>query len=362
MVPEFSVSLWKCRRDRAKLVGAAFATKSPGHSMDRNFPRLIDTLTVLQRTGKLTTPQVSERLAARGHLVTARTVQRDLEELSSVYPLDCDRSCKPYSWSWRLNAPRVSIPGMDWPEAISFHLLSTYLAGVLPPSVEEGIAPYVTEAQRKLSQHFDKLPLRRWPERVRVVQPGQAVLAPATSRSVHLALTEAVLLGRKARIRYQALESQQAKSYIISPLGLVQYGVVFYLPVRYEGHDDVRTIALHRVQRAELLDAASGIESFDLSAWLAEGALGFGGTELIALALRFHNGAGEILAQTPLAQNQEVSVGAAGEQVIRASVLDTLQLRRWILSYGRAVTVLAPDSLRKWISAEHQAAANFYGP
>lgn len=328
--------------------------------MDRNFPRLIDTLAVLQRTQKLTTTEIRDRLAARGHQVTPRTVQRDLEDLAKVYPLDCDDRSKPYGWSWRPSAPRLSAPGMDWPEAISFYLLTTYLGGVIPGSVNEGIQVYVEEAKRKLTQHFDQLPLRRWPERVRVVQPGPPGLAPAVRRAVHLVLTEAVLLGRRVKLRYRPFDKELAKTYTVAPLGLVQYGAIFYLPVRFDGHEDVRTIALHRVERAELLEDPSGIESFDLSAWIDTGALGFGGTEKIDMVLRFHHGAGARVIETPLAEGQVVTPEPNDRHTVRATVVDTLQLRRWLLSQGRSVTVLAPPSLREWVRSEHATASASY--
>jgi len=328
--------------------------------MDRNFPRLIDTLAVLHRTQKLTTTQIRDRLAARGHAVTPRTVQRDLEQLANVYPLDCDDRSKPYGWSWRPGGARLSAPGMDWPEAISFYLLSTYLGGVLPGSVNDSIQLYVDEAKRKLKQHFDQLPLRRWPERVRVVQPGPPGLPPVTGRAVHLVLTEAVLLGRKVKLRYHPFDKALAKTYTVAPLGLIQYGAVFYLPVRFDGHADIRIIALHRVVHAELLDVPSDIESFDLSAWIDTGALGFGGTEQIDIVLRFHHGAGARVIESPLAKEQVVTAEPNDCHQVRATLLDTLQLRRWLLSQGRNVTVLAPASLRAWMLAEQTAALASY--
>lgn len=328
--------------------------------MDRNFPRLIDTLAVLQRTQKLSTTEIRDRLAARGHDVTPRTVQRDLEQLASLYPLACDDRSKPYGWSWHPNAARLSAPGMDWPEAISFYLLITYLGGVLPGSVNDGIQVYVEEARRKLTQHFDQLPLRRWPERVRVVPPGPPGLPPTARRAVHLVLTEAVLLGRKVKIRYHPLDRALATTYTVAPLGLVQYGAILYLPVRFDGHEDVRTIALHRVVRAEMLNEPSGIESFDLSAWIDAGALGFGGTEKIDLVLRFHRGTGVRLIETPLAEGQVVTNEPNDRHTVSATLVDTAQLRRWILSQGRDVTVLAPPTLREWVRAECAAAAASY--
>ena len=318
--------------------------------MDKNFPRLLDTLAILQRSTRLSTPQIQERLLARGYDITPRTLQRDLEELATVYPLECDRRSRPFAWSWRKSADRISLPGMDWPEAVSFNLLSSYLDGVLPGSVKESIQPYIDEAHHKLALHFDKLPLRRWPERVRVLWHGQPLLTPKVSRSVHLAVTEAVLLGQRLRIHYKAFVGATAKSYLVSPLGLVQSGQAFYMPVRFDGHEDVRTLALHRVQRAQVVPEPSGIDSFSLEQWISEGGLGFGGHEQIALTLRLYDNTGEILAESPLSHDQVIRTEGEGVHVLTATVLDTAQLRRWLLGLGHRVEVLEPTPLRAFMS------------
>ena len=328
--------------------------------MDKNFARLLDTLIILQRSQRLSAGEVRERLAARGHQVTARTVQRDLEALSSDFPIDCDTRAKPYGWSWRDDAIRISLPSMDWPEAISFHLIETYLHGVLPAVVKEGIEPYLSEARRKLNQHFEQLPLKRWPQRVRVVHQGSPQRPPKVLRAVHHAFTEAVLLGLRLDIRYQSFESPRPREYDVSPLGLVQHGGVFYIPVRFSGHDEVRTLALHRVSRAILRDEASGIESFDLDAWLATGALGFGGQEWIALSLHLHDGMGERLGESPLSSDQQMQSLGDGQHKLTTTVQDTVQLRCWLLSLGPRVEVLSPATLREVMAQALRRAAARY--
>ena len=320
--------------------------------MDRNFQRLLDLLTVLQRAQPLTTPAIRERLALRGHEVTARTVQRDLEGLASVYPLVCDDRARPYTWSWRRDAARISLPAMDWPEAVSFQLLSTYLDAALPPSIRDDIEPYVTEARRKLGQQLDTRPLRLWPQRVRVVGQGAPLVPPKVARGVHPTVTEAVLRGVSLSIRYRAYGDSAPRKHRVAPLGLVLAGSVGYVPVRFAGHDDVRTLALHRIERAELDDRPSGIESFDIDRWLAEGALGFGGNQRSRLRLRAWEGVGQLLTETPLADDQRVEDAADGSQQISATVLDTAQLRRWLLSLGARVEVLAPPALRAAMADE----------
>lgn len=329
--------------------------------MDRNFQRLLDLLSVLQRSERLSTADIRERLAARGHAVTARTVQRDLESLASAYPLDCDTSQRPYTWAWRRDAARISLPGMDWPEAVSFQMLATYLEGALPACVREGIQPYVQQARHKLTQHFEDLPLRRWPERVRVLWQGPPVLAPGVDAKVHLAVTQAVLLGQCLRLRYRAFGAADGRSYEVAPLGLVLLGPIFYLPVRFEGFDDVRTLVLHRIQTAELMAKPSGIEGFDLEGWIGAGGLGFGGHEEVGLELRLWERLGDLLKETPLAADQRVLEQDDGSQLLQATVRDTAQLRRWLLSLGARAEVLAPAGLRAAMRDTFSAASARYG-
>ena len=117
---------------------------------------------------------------------------------------------------------------------------------------------------------------------------------------------------------------------------------------------------MHRVERADLLDEPSGIESFDHSAWLDTGALGFGGNETIDMLLRFYDGTGTLVIETPLAKGQVVTQEPNDQHMVKVTVRDTVQLRRWLLSQGRNLTVLAPLSLRDWISSEHSAALACY--
>ncbi|AWI52016.1 hypothetical protein DEH84_00040 [Aquabacterium olei] len=314
--------------------------------MDRNFTRLLDLLTLVPRHGKLSTPQLHQRLRARGHDVSARTVQRDLEELATAYPIECDIRSKPFGWGWAAGAPHLSLPAMDWSEAVSFQLLSTYLHGILPDSVMDTLRPYVEEARRKLAQHVPGMPLKRWPERVRIIPPGPGFVAPKVPRPLHATVTEAVLMGCKLAIEYRAFDRQRAKRYVVSPLGLVQFGVVFYVPATFDGHGDVRTLKLHRMLRAELLDEPSGIEHFDLDAWLEAGGMGFGGQERIRLVLRLFDGMGERLKETPLGPDQVVVEEAPGVHRLEVTVIQTVQLERWLWGLGNSVAIVAPEALR----------------
>lgn len=315
--------------------------------MDRNFARLLDLLILVPRQGKLSTPQLHQRLSARGHDVSTRTVQRDLEDLATVYPIERDTRSKPYGWCWAPGAHRVSLPAMDWSEAVSFQMLSTYLEGLLPDSVLETLKPYIDEAHRKLHDQFPMVPIKRWPERVRMIPPGPGFVVPKAPRAIHAAVTEAVLLGRQMSVDYRALDRDRPKRYVIAPLGLVQFGSVFYVPARFEGHSDVRTLKLHRMSHPSLLDSPSGIEAFDLDAWIEAGGMGFGGKDRIQLVIRLFEGAGERLKEAWLDKDQKLIEERPGVYRLEVNVIQTVQLERWLMSMAEHVQIIEPATLRQ---------------
>ncbi|MFM9969813.1 MAG: helix-turn-helix transcriptional regulator [Burkholderiales bacterium] len=332
--------------------------------MDRNFRRLLDTLAVIPSNGKkLSTPQILERLKARGHKVDIRTVQRDLESLEKTFGLERDDRGKPHGWGSPKQAIRISLPEMDWSEALSFYLLKQYLQDLLPTSVQEHLAPHFQQAEQKLKSQFPDLPLKHWPEKVRVVPPNQPMRSPKVNRAVRDVVTEALLSGRQAEIQYRRKDGDEPKPWRIHPLGMIQHGRVFYLAVRINDYENVRMIALHRITRAKLLEAkVRAPADFSLDRWLQEGAMGFGGGGMIRLIADFHNKVGYHLVETPLSEDQTVTpLDKTGVTMrVTATVLNTEQLRRWLLGFGSAVEIIEPVSLRNDLAETLRNAANLY--
>jgi predicted DNA-binding transcriptional regulator YafY len=182
---------------------------------------------------------------------------------------------------------------------------------------------------------------------------------------VHETVTEAVLRGRRLKIKYlkPGAGPDQLREHEVSPLGLVQQGAVFYVPVYYYEYTDVRKMALHRIKQAELLDKPSkGWADFDLEAWIKDGGFSFGGTEPIKVRLRFYENRGELLIEAPLAKDQQIELIAPGVHEVQASVINTEQFKRWLLGYDDKVEVLEPAGLRDHMRATLQAAARRYEP
>ena len=76
---------------------------------------------------KATVQFIRSALQGDGFEVTERTVQRDLNELSVVFPLSVDDREKPYGWSWQKDAPSFNLPGLTVPESLTLTLAEQHL-------------------------------------------------------------------------------------------------------------------------------------------------------------------------------------------------------------------------------------------
>lgn len=329
--------------------------------MDKNFVRLVATLESLQSDQYLSAPQIQRRLEARGFKVSARTLQRDLRDLGAAYGLECKEDSKPFGWRWPRNVGRVSLPGMDLPEAVSFRLLEEYLAGLLPSSVGQHLRPYFVQARKRLQTDRSTGTLKTWPSKVRVLTPGPLLVEPSVKRAVQDAVSEALLLDRQLCITYRSVGSSEPKQYTINPLGLVMEGRTMYLVASYPKYSDPRTLALHRVEKAAVLESVVlPPEGFTLDSYVNQGGFGCGGDEMIALDATWHDSAGIHLIQSRLAADQVVQEVDHETTRIRANVLHTERLVWWLLSFGERVEVHGPPALRREIARGHRDAAAVY--
>lgn len=92
---------------------------------------------------------LARALEERGLRVTRRTLQRDLEKLSRVLPLQCTDASKPFGWSWKQGASSP-LPGLATPLDSRRPLLGEIVLATLDGwralgdgRFEAGIAPFV---------------------------------------------------------------------------------------------------------------------------------------------------------------------------------------------------------------------------
>lgn len=310
---------------------------------------------------KITAGELCRRLASESFIVTERTIQRDLVELSALFPLISDEREKPFGWSWKADAPRLDLPGLDPAEALMMVMVEQHLKHVLPPATVKRLKSHFDLARDALSKLPDQRSNRAWLSKVRVISPVQRLKAPTIKADVQEAVFSALLNERQLEVKFRQRNAERDSEGVVHPLAIVQRGAVTYLICTFYTYSDFRLLTLHRIQRAKVLDEpANRPANFSVDQLINKGLLGFGDAEPIQLVAEFYDGAGEHLFETPISPDQELERPDINTVRLKAPVQLTNELRWWLLGFGSRVQVLEPKKLRESIASEVAQASERY--
>jgi predicted DNA-binding transcriptional regulator YafY len=279
---------------------------------------------------------------------TARTIQRDLNTLSRVFPLQSDTQSIPYGWSWGADAQAFDLPAMDGPTALTVRMIEQFIPTLLPPAIRELLAPQFARAKAVLDSNPNK-PLGAWADCVRVVPREMPLLPPKFNDGAVRVVYDALLAGKRftADYRSRAAETDEMKSYEVNPLGLVARGNLLYLVCTLWDYSDIRQLALHRVMSATPTDKAiAKPDGFNLDEYIEQGEFQYPIGPMIQLNAKFDRAAAAHLYETPLSEDQAIEDLDADHVLITATVRDTAQLEWWLRGFGSAIVVLQPIYLQ----------------
>lgn len=297
---------------------------------------LIEILKRIPRQRRVSAAELQSQLAAQGYERDIRTIQRHLDTLSSAFALDRDERSKPFGYRWPEGAPALSLPGLSAPEALLLQLAHEHLRLLLPPRVLQAMAPFFEQAGRTLHNTPHAERERQWPRKVRVVPSRQPLLPPKIAPEVLEQVTTALQDNCWLQLRYRNA-SQHEREVCVMPLGLVQQSTSLYLVCRFEGYDNERNLALHRMQQAQATRRGFTYPvDFDLARYEADGRFGFGNGQHIQLRFCIDKGAGLHLTESRLSEDQTVQEHEDHYEIC-ATVVDTAMLDWWLLGFGEAV-------------------------
>ena len=306
----------------------------------------------------ITSRDLRDRLETAGHDVTKRTVERDLSDLSRVFPILSNEISKPFGWHWKPGA-QVDFPGIDLAEAVSLGLLENLLRQLVPPSFTAALEGRFTEAREKLRA----LPQNRyakWSDLIRYTAPGLPLIKPFIHPDVSRTVQEALLRKLQLKVHYRGPGANAHKELLLHPLAIVQHGERSYLLATTFDYEDVFHYALHRMRSAEILsDPAKRPASFSLDTFLAQGGGQFGDGKTITLKAQLTDNLTALLQETAISPDQKITSRSC-KNILTATVKDSWQLHFWILSQGPAITIVQPTSLRNEITGKlRDALANY---
>jgi predicted DNA-binding transcriptional regulator YafY len=298
---------------------------------------------------KISVTELCTRLETAEYSVSRRTIQRDLNQLSTVFPLVVDERNKPYGWSWQRDAHSFDLPGLALHEALMLTMVEQHLDKQLPPSALAALTPFFRAADKILAAAQPGTGARAWLNKARSIPTMQPLIAPPILPACQQTIYEALMSDRQLSLHYRKRGAKDVTHYDgVHPLSVVQRGSIVYLVCLFGDYADTRFLPLHRVEKAEILHLPARVpKNFSIDAYIASGAFGFVAGDSIVLQAIFTRMAGEHLLESPLSIDQTVEELDDGRLKIRATVPDTKQLCWWLLGLGDGVEVTAPKHLRR---------------
>lgn len=307
----------------------------------------------------LSSAQIQKQLLDNGYSVSKRTVERDLNELSLLFPLQCIDRSPPWGWYWSPGAS-LELPGIELSEALSLVLLENTLHAMLPVGLRRGLEPRFKQARRKLESLAGENATARWMDKVASVQPQMSLKAPEIDESLLETIQLGLLEERQLHCHYYAAHLNKDRELTLNPLALVLRGAVTYLIATAEPYSDVRQYALHRFQQVDILQSpVKDRDQFDLQRYLDSDALQFNPKGKILLQAWISNALARLIRETPLSSDMALEAVEDGYR-LSTTVNDSWQLRWWLLEQGENIAVIAPGQLRTFVRDTLQRALSRY--
>lgn len=310
-------------------------------------PKRPDSLETLQLSHELlrripkgrsvTAPVLHQQLTDAGFERDMRTIQRQLETLSVYYDIERDDSSKPYRYSWKEFAKGLSLPSLSPQESLLLMLAEQQLKNLLPAKLMKSMEGFFAQAHTQLGDKRGAQREREWLDKVRVVSTSQPLLPPKIDPDVFEQVSNALYGNQWLEVDYKNAAGKRTTARVM-PLGLAQQGPRMYLVCRFDGYDNERSLALHRILSARASNFTfKRPGDFDLKRYDDDGRFGYGEGKHVRLRFRIEKEAGFHLLESRLSTDQQV-VELDDAYEITATVVDSAMLEWWLNGFGEAVS------------------------
>jgi predicted DNA-binding transcriptional regulator YafY len=300
------------------------------------------------RSPGITTSELQCQLKEAGYPTTKRTIERDLVELSRLFPLQCNNKGTPYGWHW-MPGKSAELPGITLGEALTLRLVESSLRPLIPNFMLKTLEPRFNLARQKLQALSEESPSARWLGKVASVQPELTQLPPDINVDALEVVQRALLNDTQLDCTYFSAHKNQVSKLTLNPLGMVQRAHTAYLIATAEPFEDIRQFVLHRFKDArELPTPCNKPEGFELQTYIDSGAMQFGTRHKIRLEAWISDGLARLLTEAPLSEDMQLTPEEDGSR-LTATVNDSWELKWWILSHAGSIQVQQPLALREEI-------------
>jgi predicted DNA-binding transcriptional regulator YafY len=292
-------------------------------------------------------------LLAKRLEVSAKTVQRDIDYMR--YQLNL-----PIEYDQERHGFYFTEPVAQFP---SVHITESELVALLV--ARKAIEQYAnTPFQKPLAVAFQKLSAGlegqvnfNWQELEHTFD-----FRPIGMSKQNLAVFETVAAGlreeRELELQYRKLEAKRPELRRVQPYSLVCVENQWYLRAWDLVRRDLRTFHLGRITQAKKLPHRFRRPTgFDVNESLLDSIGIYVGTQPENVMLRFSSWAATVVSERAWHPSQSVRERGDGSMEVKLKVGINPEFERWLWSWGDAVEIVSPITLRDSVRASYQRAA-----
>ncbi|MGA9335030.1 MAG: YafY family protein [Rudaea sp.] len=286
------------------------------------------------------------------------TAYRDIAFLRDALgaPIDSDGEQAAFHYATG-EAERFELPGL-WlnSEELQALLALNQLVGRTGPGIlASALEPFRSRIDKLLSNQLDGKNFSL--ERIRVIGSGSRQVDETTFRHV----ASAVLERRRLKFDYRARSTDQPTARTVSPQRLTHYRDNWYLDAWDHGRDALRSFALDRIVRVDVLEeTAEDRDETELNQHLASSYGIFSGAPKATATIRFSKHAARWVVDEHWHSQQHGEWLDDGRYELKVPYSNSRELLMDVLRYGPDAEVVAPVSLREELRIMLQLAIGAY--
>ena len=281
-----------------------------------------------------------------------KTIRRDLKVLQAAFPISTsvgERGAK----RWKMK-PLAAQFGFSVTDLLSIHMSRQFLEPLAGTPFWEGHR----NVQRKVKGALGDEALRLI-EKISEKLTATAVGASDYRQRGELVddLMFAVEERRITLMVYQSMQATEPVEQEVYPLGMAFHRGSLYLIAWSSRREEVRTYKVDRIDSVNVQNLKYGNQvpaDFSLTDWLT-GSFGVyrsGRQPLQTIRVHFNRHAARYVAESNWHPSQKLSPQKNGSLIAEFELPDTLEIKRWIMSFGPAATILAPPALVEEIRSD----------
>jgi predicted DNA-binding transcriptional regulator YafY len=295
------------------------------------------------------------RLLAEEYQVSSKTIQRDLDYMR--YQLDAPIAYSARHRGYHYTEPSYKLPAISIKES---DLFAIYLAEKLLDQYQG------TPIYHNLCSVFRKIE-DSLPENTSM-DPGEdssrfTVLPASTTMidpSIWETVTTALRLSRRLQVRYKT-PGNPPQERALDPYHGVRFEGDWYLVAYCHLRQEIRTFSLARMLGVTMLADEFVIPTdFDFRRMTGSHFGVHWSEALYEVKIRFATGVAGYVQERRWHHSQRIEVQEDGSLILSMTVNHLLELKRWVLSWGSAARVLAPERFRADVARSVQEMAELY--